>query len=193
MEAWPEEAARELEAELKRLDLDGETKRVQLERAQAEYNAVTAEQATMRGLLDWIRKRHPQQAAEPISDADSMAEDSRDIGSIVRHAADTVTEVVPAPVQPAEAESPTQADLCKRELRQLGHDAETAEIRRRLEQAGYKFSQSQVRSSLKYLARKKNPEVESVRPGVWRLLSAPEYVPLESANVPAMNGAGGSP
>jgi len=156
---------------LNRLDLDTEAKRAGLERAQAEYDAVLAEQATVRGMLDWARRKQAQRVTEEPAVAASM------------HQLGVVLAAEPVP--------PSQTELCVRVLTQFGRDTETVEVRKSLNQAGYDFTQAQVRAALKYLARKKNAPVKSVRPGVWRLTGAP--FPAGPAGVPAANGAGGSP
>jgi len=171
MSAWTEAAVRELEVELNRLDLDTEAKRAGLERAQAEYDAAIAEQATVRGMPDWARRKQARQAAEEPAVAASM------------HQFSTVLATESTPL--------AQTELCMRVLTQFGRDTQTVEVRKSLNQAGYDFTQAQVRAALKYLARKKNPPIKSVRPGVWRLTGAP--FPAGSAAVPAANGAGGSP
>jgi hypothetical protein len=187
MDTWAEQAVRELEVDLKRLDLDAEAKRTALEHAQAAYEAVVAERATVRGMLDWAIKKLPVQA---------------DAAEVVLEPA-AVSVQAHAFRQPGTTEQPTQTDLAVHALRQLGGRANTAQVRERLEQAGYQYDQTQIRSALKYLAKKKNPQVEGLGPGEWRLLGEVEYVPDEPTAVPdmngtkgvvpAMNGQGGSP
>jgi hypothetical protein len=193
MDTWAEQAVRELEVDLRRLDLDAEAKRVALERAQADYDAVIAEQATVRGMLDWARKRRSQQAAEPAPAILDSAMAAADAGSTAVPLLGVISAGAPVAGQAVEAEPPAQTELCVNVLTQLGRPADTAEVRRSLEQAGYPFSQTQVRSALKYLAGKKKPPVESVRPGVWQLTGAGAFVPAGSESVLAMNGTGGSP
>jgi hypothetical protein len=166
MDTWTESAMRELEVELKRLELDVEAKRVAAEQAQAAYEAVLAEQAMVRRMFEWTRGRQVRGAEEPAPAS------------------------MPIVVSPqAELAHPIISELCIQVLTQLGGPVATTEVRQRLEQAGYEFRQDQVRSALKYLAsKKKNPPVEGVRPGVYRLRGRTGYVPPESASVPAMNG-----
>ena len=133
LDTWTGTAVRELEVELRRLDLDAETKRTDAERAQAEYDAVLTQQVTVRRMLEWARKKQAQQVEEP-----TLPEDS--------------------PVLEAELVSPPQTDLCIRALMQIGRPATTAEIRERLQRAGYQYDQTQLRSAMKYLSRKKIPQ-----------------------------------
>jgi len=173
MDTWAEEAVRELQVELKRLDLDAETKRAALERAQADYDTVMAEQATVREMLTWASKRLPVQDVVEVTP--------------------TLRVQAYASRQLSVAGPPAQTDLAIQALRQLGGSATTVQVREQLEQAGYQYNQTQIRSALKYLARKNNPEVEATGPGAWRLRSGTEDVPLTSAHTPAMYGIGGSP
>jgi multidrug resistance efflux pump len=182
MDTWADVAVRELEVELKRLDLDADAKRAGLERLQADYDAVIAEQATVRGMLDWTRKKQAAESASAESAESTVTADLNGHG--------TLAAVAPAAVQPEEAEPEAQTELCIKVLTQLGRPAETAEIRRHLEQAGYTLNQTQVRSALKYMAAKKNPRVQSIRPGLWVLTGA--SFPAVPALIPAMDGAGGS-
>ncbi len=177
MDSWAEEAVRELEVELKRLELDGEAKRTALERAQSDYEAVMAEQMTVRRMLDWATKKLPVQAVIGEAKLAPVAMTIR-AHTIRSHGI---------------AEQPTQTDLAIQVLKQLNGRANTAQIRERLEEAGYQYNQTQVRSALKYLAKKKNSPVEATGAGEWRLRNdveqAPgEIVPAEIA--PAVNGIG---
>ena len=180
VDSWAEEAVRELEVDLKRLELDGEAKRTALERAQSDYEAVMAEQTTVRRMLEWAAKKLPVQ----------------DVSVEAKLAPVRLTVRTPTHWQHAAAEQPTQTDLAVQALKQLNGRANTAEIRERLEEAGYQYNQTQVRSALKYLAKKKNSPVEATGAGEWRLRNdaeqAPgeivpaEIVPAEIA--PAVNG-----
>lgn len=182
MSTWANEAVRELETELNRLGLEAEAKRVEVERAQAAYDAVLAEQATVSQMLEWARLRAIQRSAESPA------------GAATADGASQPSAESPAPVALPVSELPAQTDLVVRALRQLGGEAESVAIRERLEQAGYAYDQTQVRSALKYLSRKKDSPVESLRPGLWRLRSMTvPYGPLESAQGTLPNGNGGSP
>jgi hypothetical protein len=178
MNAWAELAVRELKVELKRLDLDAEAKRTTLDRAQAEYEAVMAERATVRGMLDWAVKKVPVQELEL---PEPLLEMRR------------VNVSAPVSPPPGAIERPAQTDLAIHALRQLGGRASTAQVRELLEGAGYQYDQTQVRSALKYLANKKNPQVEAAGVSMWRLRDEAEEVAYESESVPAVNGTRGSP
>jgi multidrug resistance efflux pump len=171
MDTWAAEAVRELEVELKRLDLAMEAKRTALERAQADYDSVLAELATVRRMLDWATKKLPVPATEDMPTTSAGIQPS--------------TSPTDSPDRPA------QTDLAIHALRQLGGQSSTVQIREVLEEAGYKYDQTQIRSALKYLAKKRNPPVEATGGGTWRLLEEIDYVPNEPESVPAMNGAKG--
>ncbi len=95
MDSWAEEAVRELEVDLKRLELDGEAKRTALERAQSDYEAVMAEQTTVRRMLEWAAKKLPVQ----------------DVSVEAKLAPVRLTVRTPTHWQHAAAEQPTQTDL----------------------------------------------------------------------------------
>ena len=75
-----------------------------------------------------------------------------------------------------------QTEVVKEALGRIGRTAMTGEITDKVKAAGYDLSHEQVRSVLGYLMRKKPPQVERVRPGVWRL---PKAAPSLAAFVPA--------
>ena len=87
----------------------------------------------------------------------------------------------------------TQTERCLRVLQALGRPASTKEIRDRLARDGHEFSQMQVRSTLKYMARKPSFGVETESgSGVWRLrgsAAAPFPGDGTMTGTPAMNGA----
>jgi hypothetical protein len=80
---------------------------------------------------------------------------------------------------------------CLSALEQIGRPASNAEIREWLRRDGHDLEQWQVRGSMKHLAKKKPPVVESIRPGVWRLRAEQAATPFLPTAVPALNGAGG--
>jgi hypothetical protein len=68
-------------------------------------------------------------------------------------------------------------DLCLRVLASFGRPASTKEVRDRLARDGHDLNTDQVRGSLKYLARKKEPQVETATgSGVWRFVSDEEIM-----------------
>jgi hypothetical protein len=154
-----------------------------LKRARAEAQEATA-----------AREAAQARAATAIADADAAVE--REKAALAVHA--WVEQQAIAPAAPAEPAEPTgqapasaatrfgrpvpevtNTDLTLRVLEDLGRPASTTEIRERLAGDGHELSQTQVRSTLKYLARKPAYGV-TTEPGsgVWRI------------NRSALNGAG---
>ena len=86
-----------------------------------------------------------------------------------------------------------QSELCLWALQQAGQPLSTTEIRLALEREGYSYTQMQVRSALKYLARKKPPRVAGTG-GTWQLPRADVLTlvtPAAVTGTPALNGARG--
>ena len=85
-----------------------------------------------------------------------------------------------------------QTDLCLRALENLGGTATNKQIRDRLVRDGHDVDLDKVRSTLKYLSRKKPPPVQTdVGSGLWRLRHANMPAPFVPAGTLPMNGAGG--
>jgi hypothetical protein len=85
----------------------------------------------------------------------------------------------------------TNNELCLRVLTALGRPATTREIRERLARDGHEMSQMQVRSTLKYMARKPHFGVTTeTGSGVWRLQNPPFRGGDTMTGIPVLNGAG---
>lgn len=167
--------------EAARADLAAAQEQVRAAR-EREQSAMTRTQE-MQSVCDWL-ERHIQPAEVPAEVT-----------------ADTATEVVEAtrPTAGTRFGRPvpevTQTDLCLQVLRSLGRPATTKEIRDLLAKDGREITANNVRSTLKYLSRKKPPMVETqVGSGVWRLIDdAGDVTRPELTGTAGMNGAGRGP
>ena len=142
-----------------------------LKRARAEAQEATA-----------AREAAQARAAAAVADADAAVE--REKAALAVQA--WVEQQATAPAAPAEqaAQEPapaatrfgrpvpevTNTDLTLQVLEDLGRPASTKEIRERLAKDGHELTQTQVRSTLKYLARKPAYGVTTESgSGVWRI------------------------
>lgn len=160
------------EADLRTAEADVDVTHADVDRAQAALAAARDRHASMRATLNWLRQLGDQpeeddqaKTPEPVLDAEPVLVEER------------FGKPVPAV---------TQSDRCLQALERLGRPSTTTEIRENLAHQGYVYDQSQVRSAMKYLARKRSALVENPRTGMWRLTRA-------DARDPALNGSGGGP
>ena len=137
------------------------------------------------------REAAQARATAAIADADDAVEHEKSMLAVQAW----VEQQATAPASPAgqaeQAPTPTamrfgrpvaevtNTELTFRELEDIGRPASTREIRDRLARNGHEFTMMQVRSTLKYMARKPHFGVTTeTGSGVWRL------------NRSALNGAG---
>jgi hypothetical protein len=180
---------RQAEADLKKADANVDVTRADLERAQAAHVAARQQQSNMRATLEWLNHQAEQpKTVESVKSAEIIVEEHR-----VRPSAVVAVEHRVRPSAVAErfgrpVPSVKQSDLCLMALEHLGRLSTTTEIREYLQSEGYTFDQDQVRSSLKYLGRKKPALVESPRTGMWRLTRPTPTEQVEPEV--ALNGSG---
>jgi hypothetical protein len=148
--------------------MDAEAERVLAARASAH-----AEVARMEGVLDWLQRHSQPEAAVTLAGSQPQA-----------------VPVTPRFGNPVPGT--TQADLCFGALEQFGRPVRTTEVRQRLESQGHNFTQMQVRSAIKYLARKGRIVGGN---GTWQLPRAsvqhPPVSPAAATGAATMNGVGG--
>lgn len=151
-----------------------------LRRARAQAQEATA-----------AREAAQARAAAAAADADAAVDHEKAMQAVLAWVEQQATEPASPPEPAAQAPPPvatrfgrpvpevTQTELTLRVLEDLGRPASTKEIRDRLARDGHVLSQNQVRSTLKYMARKPDSPVETeTGSGVWRLSRS------------ALNGAG---
>ena len=151
-----------------------------LKRARAEAQEATA-----------AREAAQARAAAAIADADAAVEREKSALAVQAWVEQQATKPVPPAEPVGEAPAPgamrfgrpvpevTNTERCLHVLEALGRPASTTEIRERLARDGLELSQTQVRSTMKYMARKPAFGVTTeTGSGVWRL------------NRSALNGAG---
>jgi hypothetical protein len=142
-----------------------------LKRARAEAQEATA-----------AREAAQARAAAAVADADAAVEREKAALAVQSWVEQQATAPAPPAEPTGEAPAPvatrfgrpvpevTNTDLTLQVLEDLGKPASTTEIRERLAQDGHELTQTQVRSTLKYLARKPAYGV-TTEPGsgVWRI------------------------
>jgi DNA topoisomerase IA len=176
------EMIRQAEADLKKADTDVDVTDADVHRAQQANAAAKQRQVNMRATLSWLRQQaeHAEQAEQA-----RIVEPTHVEQALVEEQA-VIQERFGKPVPEVK-----QSDLCLMALEHLGRPSTTTEIREYLQREGYTYDQSQIRSALKYLGRKKSAPVESPRTGVWRL-TRPNPPELPTATM-TLNGTGRSP
>jgi hypothetical protein len=146
--------------------------------AVADANAAVAHEEATHKTVAWIQ----QQTTEPAAPVERTEQADRVPAPTATRFGRPVPEV-------------PQTELCRRVLEDLGRPASTREIRDRLARDGHELSQSQVRSTLKYMARKPSFGVETeTGSGVWRLQRSSAAAPFQGdgavTGIPVLNGAG---
>jgi hypothetical protein len=156
------EMIQQADADLRQAEARDEQAEAELRRAEAARAVTQAEVARMRGVLEWLRQHSKPQGRTAMPAAAASGR--------------------PAPTM-------NQSELCLWELEKLGGSGGTTDIRLALEREGYTYEQKQVRSALKYLARKGKIQGSG---GIWHLpgggTAAP--FPADVMSTLALNGAG---
>jgi hypothetical protein len=179
---WWEDMLAKAEADLRAADADVEITQAELEKATAANAAAIERQANMRATREWVRQLRP--SGEPVAPG---APATRPAPARTPAAAGTTRKLFgkDMPVTPL-------TQLSMETLEKLNRSASTKQVRESLARDGHEYSQSQVRGALKYLAGKKNPPIESTKPGVWRLrrVNPPApFTPEPTVSGVAMNGS----
>jgi len=170
------------EADLRAADADVEVTQADMERAVAANAMAVERQAHLRATREWVRQQARAPSGEPAS-------------PYTRPTQPTAPPGLADPAKPRklfgkDMPATPLTQLSMETLEKMGRSASTKQVRESLARDGHEYSQSQVRAALKYLAGKKNPPIESTKPGVWRLRTSDAPVPFEPAGVTGMNGAG---
>ncbi len=162
------EALKEAEADLKKANMNVELRQADVDRAQAACADAREQQAKIQGTCDWLRERLRDQPDEEAAVASAPR--------LASLPATPAAKSVPGLTAPSASHGMlfgkpmpevTNTGLCLRALEQLGKPSTTKEVREQIERDGHKLDQGQVRGTLKYLAGRKDAQVENPESGVW--------------------------
>lgn len=163
------------EADLRKANMNVELREQDVQRAQTAHVAAREQQAKMQATCDWLRERLrdlPEEAATAPAPQPTPA-------PIAKPAAASTGTLFGRPVPEV-----THAELCRNALEHLGKSARTREIREQIREFGHELDQGQVRSALKYLARRRGSGVENPEPGVWLLRPDGEAASTDATVLP---------